>query len=209
MYQSLLRDKAFFAFLFRCDQDLAREAQRGGCPLCGGPLHQAHFPRKPRGGAIEIGSPEAVRLSFCCGRGECRNRVTPRSLRFLGRRVYLAPAVALVGAMRGARGSNLAGLVGVSRRTLRRWRRWWQEFFPRTGLWLETCGRLRRPIAAGKLPGALLAAFAGDFPTRVLAFLRWLAPLTGGTALRKLAEGAFGPPCGTQRMPAAGAPQSF
>jgi len=206
VYHNLLRDKRFFAFLFQCDQDLAREAQRAGCPLCGGPLHQAHFARKPRGGAIEIGSPEALRLSFCCGRADCRKRLTPASLRFLGRRVYLASAVALVAAVHGASRSSLARAVGVSRRTLRRWRRWWQERFPRTRLWQATCGRLRRPVAVGELPGAMLVAFTGDFEARVLAFLRWLAPLTGGSILGKLTDGPLRPRRGTQRTPAASAP---
>lgn len=205
MYQSLLQDKAFFAFLFQCDQDIAREARRGRCPLCGGPLHQGNFPRKPRGGGIQIGSPEALRLSFCCGREGCRNRVTPPSLRFLGRRVYLAATVALVAALDGASRSALARFVDVSQRTLRRWRRWWQEDFPQTRLWLATCGRLRRPIAAHKLPGAMLATFAGDLRDRLLAFLRWLAPLTGGYRSGKVAEGPVLASCGTQRTPAASA----
>jgi hypothetical protein len=117
--------------------------------------------------------------------------------------------VALVAAMRGARGSNLARSVAVSQRTVRRWRRWWQEAFPRTGLWRATCGRLRRPISAGRLPGAVLAAFTGGFRTQVLAFLRWLAPLTGGSVLCTLAGGALDPMRGTQRMPAACAPPLF
>jgi hypothetical protein len=207
MYQRLLRDKAFFAFLFRCDQDLARDAREKGCLFCGGPLHQANFPRKPRGGAIEIGSPEALRLSFCCGREDCRKRVTPPSLRFLGRRVYLAAAVALLAAMDGASGAALARFADVSQRTLRRWRRWWREIFPHTRLWIATCGRLRQPIASRDLPGGLLAAFAGDLEARLLAFLRWLAPLTGGPGLFKLTGGTAGACRGTQRTPAARAAQ--
>lgn len=207
MYQTLLQDKRFFAFLFQCDQDMAREVQRDRCPLCGGPLHQANFPRKPRGGAIEIGSSEARRLSFCCGREGCRNRVTPQSLRFLGRRVYLAAAVALVSAMAGGSRAPLARCVGVSQRTLRRWRRWWQDEFPQTRLWLATCGRLRRPIAPHQLPGALLDAFQGDLKTRVVALLRWLAPLTGGSRMGTLAEGPSSLPFGAQRTPGAKPPQ--
>lgn len=207
MYQTLLQDKRFFAFLFQCDQDIAREAQQERCPVCGGPLHQAHFPRKPRGGAIASGSPEARRLSFCCGQEDCRKRVTPPSLRFLGRRVYLAAAVVLVAAMGGGSRSALARFVGVSTRTLRRWRHWWQEQFPQTRLWLATCGRLRRPIALRGLPGALLDAFQGDLKIRMVALLRWLAPLTGGSRMSKLAEGLSSLPFGTQRTPGAKRPQ--
>lgn len=203
MYQSLLQDKAFFAFLFQCDQEMAREVQQGRCPHCGGPLHQANFPRKPRGGAIEIGSREALRLSFCCGRDGCRQRVTPPSLRFLGRRVFVAAAVVVIAAMRGANRTVLSRYVDVSCRTLRRWRRWWRDLFPQTRLWVATCGRLRRPIAADQLPGAMLAAFAGAGRDQLLAFLRWLAPLTGGSRLGTVAEGTACASSGTQRTPVA------
>lgn len=39
------------------------------------------------------------RLSFCCARPGCRRRVTPPSVRFLGRRLYVAAVVVLVTAM--------------------------------------------------------------------------------------------------------------
>ena len=184
MYQTLLRDGRFFDFLFRCDQDLAREARRGACPRCGGPLHQANYARKPRGGAIAVGSPQALRLSFCCGREGCRRRLTPPSLRFLGRRVYLGAALILVSALRsGARSKSARELqqsVGVSPRTLRRWRRWWQVLLPRTPFWRAGRGRLREPIRSRDLPQALLERFAGDRKRQLLALLRWLTPLAGG-----------------------------
>ena len=37
------------------------------------------------------------RFSFCCDRDGCRKRVTPPSVRFLGRRVYLGAVVILIG----------------------------------------------------------------------------------------------------------------
>ena len=212
MYQTLLRDGRFFDLLFRCDEDLAREARRGKCPRCGGPLHQANYVRKPRGGEILIGSPQALRLSFCCGQEGCRRRLTPPSLRFLGRRVYLGAAMILVSAMHaGARSKTARELqqaVGVSPRTLRRWRRWWQAFFPHTPFWQATRGRLRSPIRARDLPRALLGLFAGDLQVRLLTLLRWLAPLTGGSGRSKLCEGLSLPSPGTQKTPAARASHS-
>ncbi len=58
--------------------------------------------------------------------------MTPPSVRYLGRRVYLG-AVVLVAAMiggvtRGPGGAAAAGL-GVSVRMLARWRVWWRETF--------------------------------------------------------------------------------
>ena len=49
-----------------------------------GPLHQAHYERKPRDAPL-IWMEEKSRFSFCCG--HCRRRCTPASVRFLGRRV--------------------------------------------------------------------------------------------------------------------------
>jgi hypothetical protein len=50
MYHGLPRDASFWAFLFGIDEDLAKSTRRKGCP-CGGRLHRADYPRKPRGGA--------------------------------------------------------------------------------------------------------------------------------------------------------------
>ena len=59
MYHDLPRDASFWAFLFSIDQDLAEQARQKACP-CGGRLHRANYPRKPRGGGEDL--PEAVRL---------------------------------------------------------------------------------------------------------------------------------------------------
>ena len=76
------------------------------------------------------------RLSFCCARDGCRKRVTPPSVRFLGRKVYLGAVVILVSAMRQGptprRVRELTELFGASRRTIYRWRDFWNEHFPKT-----------------------------------------------------------------------------
>jgi len=74
------------------DRDLAEGYRLEGCP-CGGSLHRAAYVRKPRG--VPWGLPEGfcIRESFCCSREGCRRRLTPPSLRFLGRRVYLGAVV--------------------------------------------------------------------------------------------------------------------
>ena len=48
MYHELLRDASFWTFLFSVDQDIAQRCRSKGCP-CGGHLHCADYPRKPRG----------------------------------------------------------------------------------------------------------------------------------------------------------------
>ena len=116
MYQTVLRDSSFFALLLQLDQDLAAEARAAGC-ACGGALHRAHYPRKPRGGPDGLGAEHSVRLSFCCSVEGCRKRVTPRSLRFLGRKVFFGVWVLLLPVLRdGPTRERLRRLEEVFRR---------------------------------------------------------------------------------------------
>lgn len=185
MYQGLLRESRLFDLLLRCDRDLAAETRRRGCG-CGGPLHSACYPRKPRGGPPDLGPDHAIRFSYCCGREGCRRRLTPASLRFLGRRVFFGVVVVLAAAARqGSRPSKLGRLcaeLAVSVRTLRRWIRWWRETFPASRFWREARGRLSRPAASDALPSALIEAFVGaaDVMQRLLSALRFMGPVTTG-----------------------------
>lgn len=185
MYQEILRDRRFFEFLFACDEELAKTVREGGCPCGRGRLHQANYERKPRGGPEGLGREGTLRHSLCCDREGCRARSTPPSLRFLGRRVYFGAVVLLVSAMeRGPSRSvvrAIGDLVGVSRRTLRRWRRWWQELFPRSGFWTKARGLFSRPVSSLELPFALLELFPGDLRSRVESLLRFLSPLSIGS----------------------------
>ena len=52
----LLYSKTFYATLTQFDADLAAEVHARGCP-CGGRLHRADYPRKPRGGPARISVP--------------------------------------------------------------------------------------------------------------------------------------------------------
>lgn len=87
----LPRDATFWSFLFSVDRDLAESARREGC-RCGGRLHGANYPRKPRG-VDDLPEAYAHRLSFCCDRDGCRKPATPPSVRFLGRKWYLGAVV--------------------------------------------------------------------------------------------------------------------
>ena len=49
MCQAFFKDARFYQFLFRIDEAIATEVQSGGCSHCGGVLHRAGYPRKPRG----------------------------------------------------------------------------------------------------------------------------------------------------------------
>jgi len=179
--QKLLRDSRLYETLLRIDEDVAREARAKGC-ACGGRLHQADYPRKPRGGPDDLRGYDR-RRSFCCDREGCRKRRTPPSVRFLGRKVYLGVVVVLTMALRDAltprRVATLREHLEVSLRTLKRWRRWWREVFPRSSFWKAARGRLSPPVEVAKLPSSLLVRF-GFRPSRrrTVTCLEFLAPIT-------------------------------
>ena len=190
MYHGLFRNARFWAFLFSVDEELAEASRKDGCP-CGGRLHRANYPRKPRGGCEKLPETYGYRLSFCCERDGCRKRTTPPSVRFLGRKVYLAAVVVLVAAMRqGAsprRVLELNELFGVNERTIVRWRKFWCEHFPQTAFWKVARGRFSPPLGIADLPRALLEAFIHRQDSREdwKCLLRFLAPITtaGGLAI--------------------------
>jgi len=177
---SVLQDPTFFQFLYCIDQEHAAVVRARGCALCGGPLHQANYERKPGDGPWEA-LQDATRFSFCCG--HCRRRCTPESVRFLGRRVYRSAVVllatALCSGLNPRRGQQLSAQFGVSVRTIQRWRQWWLTGFTKTKLWRELRGRFMPPVAESALPGELLDRALGDDKRVLIAHvLRWLAPLT-------------------------------
>jgi hypothetical protein len=164
MYHELPRSASFWQFLFSIDQDLAKASQQEGC-ACGGRLHRADYPRKPRG-VEELPEEYGRRLSFCCDKEGCRKRTTPPSVRFLGRRVFLAAVVVLVSAMRQGpaprRVRELSKLFGVDRRTIARWQVFWREHFPQTQFWKVARGRLAVACVLNELPWSLLDVFLRD-----------------------------------------------
>jgi hypothetical protein len=103
------------------------------------------------------------------------------SVRFLGRRVYLAVAVVIASAQRAgssAPAAQLAQTLAVPVRTLERWRRWWQMQFPLTALWRAACGQFMPPVACERLPGSALERFARTSAQSMRHFLMFLTPLT-------------------------------
>ena len=182
MYQTLLNDSSLYRFLLKLDEDLATQFRKAGCS-CGGRLHSAIYPRKPRGNPGDVEDDCNWRHSFCCAQDGCRQRHTPPSFRFLGRKAFMGAVVVLISAMRyGAtpkRMAQLRELARVSRRTVERWREWWLNGFVRTPFWKAARGRLREPIDEDTLPLSLLSAFSGQNQEETLiGFLRFLLPLT-------------------------------
>lgn len=184
MCHALLRDASFWQFLLLIDQDLAAQASAAGCPTCGAALHRADYPRKPRGAPRAVlAAAYSRRSSFCCDRDGCRRRLTPASVRFLGRRVFLGAVVVLATALAQGlterRQQVLGESIPVSVRTLARWRRWWQTEFVASATWGVIRSRLATPVAVKELPRALLARWGEGEGSEALArLLGALAPLS-------------------------------
>ena len=181
----LLSDPRLYVALARFDEELADDAQRAGC-ACGGRLHRADYPRKPRGVPHALGDHHSRRHSFCCDPDGCRRRTTPVSVRFLGRRVYFAAVVVLVAAMRHgptpARQETLREWIGIRARTLDRWRAWWRETFPASAVWKSVCARLIPAPEVQTLPASWMASMGEMHEAERLQWiLAWLLPLTSST----------------------------
>ena len=176
MRHALLQDPAFFLFLLRIDQTLAAETRGAGC-RCGGVLHSARYPRKPRGCPVQVREDYAWRFSFCCA--QCDRRTTPVSVRFLGRRVYLAVVLALVSPPGGAAAQRSAQLLTIPVRTLARWRAWWSRDFLATPFWQSMRARFQAPAPCEGLPQSLLERFDAALPAqRLVLLLHFLTPLS-------------------------------
>lgn len=188
MYATLLADTRFHELLLTIDRDLADACRADGCELCGGRLHSARYPRKPRGRACRLGPEHDQRFSFCCAVDGCRTRETPASLRFLGRRVYVGTIVVLIAILRhgvtDARMERLSEVVSIDRRTVERWRSWWRDTFTTTRFWQIARASFMPPVELDRLPASLIERFTGDDAERLIALLRFLGPVSGGAGMQ-------------------------
>ena len=185
MCHAFLTETSFYQLLTRIDESIAEEVLARGCD-CGGRLHSARYPRKPRGLRAALDSNYESRLSFCCAQEGCRRRSTPASVRFLGRKVYLGVIVVLVTALHHGltdqRRSRLIEELDVPAQTLWRWRRWWRERFVQMRCWRALAGQFLPPIATHRLPGSLLERLAGRvLSERLVQLLILLSPVSTST----------------------------
>jgi len=187
--QKHLADQRLPELLEKVDADLAEEAHQEGCLFCDGKLHRADYDRKPRGG------PQwDWRYSFCCAKEGCRRRRTPPSVRFLGRKVYAGFVLVLLSTMlhglNAGRVRRIRELLNtddsLSRRTLERWRQWWLDTFVRSSFWKEARARFMPPVCDKTLPNSLCSRLEIDRRDRLLALLKFLAPITTPTAWKEL-----------------------
>ena len=182
MSHTLLPDTSFYLFLLKNDKDTALEIKAVSCPFCSGPLDHASYERKPRNTPAGLPDEFNTVFSLCCRRDGCRKRITPPSLRFFGRRVYLLFIMIKSCADCGRNPSGLiatkARLWGMSRQALKRWYEFWQNTFSLSGFWRFSKGLL--PINSGDLPlpEHLLQSFRCLFfaPEHWLKLLQFLSP---------------------------------
>jgi hypothetical protein len=185
---AFVTDTNFYQLLTRIDESIAEEVRSRGCH-CGGRLHSARYPRKPRGLRSALDDAYESRLSFCCAQDGCRRRSTPPSVRFLGRKVYLGVIVVLITALHQGltdqRRHRLIEALDVAPQTLWRWRRWWREQFVATRCWKALAGQFIPPLLTDALPASLLGRLApGGLSERLVQLLVLISPVT--TATRSL-----------------------
>lgn len=151
-----------WAFFKQIDCQKALQVKKSGCRLCKGILDWASFPRKPRG--LEYLGGER-RMSFCCR--DCRKRVTPDSVRFLWKKVYVLLAVALEPERR---------IIGVCRRTVARWRQFWSD---QLSVRSEFCAHFRYllPVGFSFSCQSMLSSFSSGSDIQFALLARFLSPL--------------------------------
>jgi hypothetical protein len=195
MYFDSVSRAILFETLFAIDSDLADACRDRRCPRCGGPLHDAHYERKPRGGPAGIPEHCSRRLGLCCGRDGCRHRVLPPSCLFLGRTVYWAAIVLVVVAARQRRPGSVSAATlrrtfGVSWETVKRWMSFFADVFPRSEPWRLRRGLVPATVRNDELPAALLELFVergdGDGMVGMRSCLEFLVapPLGSGEHAR-------------------------
>jgi hypothetical protein len=116
--------------------------------------------------------------------------MTPPSVRFLGRKVYLGAIVILISAMRQGpsprRVREFSARFGADRRTIARWQVFWRERFPQTPFWKIARARLVSAVRIMSLPYSLVDAFLSCHRTcrGWTLLLRFLSLITVPGALR-------------------------
>ena len=163
MVPELLKKSRIFHFLHQIDLDLAQQCRLSGCDHCGGPLHQANYPRQPWGAPKNTPDEQKIRQSLCCGREGCRKRKLPPSCLYLGRKKYWSGIIVVVMALRENRFSDAAAKVmrmfGISYKTILRWRTWFRDVFPNSAQWKTIRGAISATVDDRRLPADLLDYF--------------------------------------------------
>ena len=168
-----------FRLLFNINSDIATEKKKELCPLCGAPLHQANYPRNPAGGPQDLPDDYKIRFSLCCSRDGCRKRVTPTSVRFMGRKEHWSCVILIVITLKQNRTSGytaekLMRMFNISHSTLYRWAKYFRDFFPNSSLWKALRGNVRSDVYNNSLPGSLLQFFINKYVFEHIGLIKCL-----------------------------------
>ena len=185
MLIDLLRTVTLYRLLHLIDRDLATAQKQLRCPRCGGPLHDAYYVRKPRGGPAKLPDEYSVRMSLCCGREGCRRRCLPPSCLFMGRRVYWSSVILIVVTLRQQRTQGFSArkvkeLFGTTHQTLLRWMAYFRDEFPRSPSWRSIRGRVSAQVSNDTLPSSLIVHFMSSHESLQSGLIACLSLLAVG-----------------------------
>lgn len=179
--EKLLKKTDWIKLLEGIDHDEAERAHQEGCRYCGSKLHCANYGRKVRG--VEGWD---KRYSYCCS--QCRLRMTPVSVRFLGRRIYAGFIVVLVAALlqqgpTRRRVTILSREFGIAERTLKRWREWWLGEFVESPFWKGGRAMFMPLLNESEMPLSLADGFKAKTREGLVKLMKFLSPVTTGAGL--------------------------
>ena len=186
MLSDLLKKKSFFHHLHIIDKNIAEQYREMPCPHCGGPLHFANYPRKPRGEPDGLPKECFLRFSLCCGSEGCRRRIIPPSCRFLGRKVYWHVAILVIILEYQNKEISifkLAKRFNVSRNTISTWVGFYQDIFPDSPEWQRIRGQIAAFIKNNELPASLINYFLSLKSSAKDALISCLKFLSKGTEI--------------------------
>ncbi len=184
MLPELLQKAKLYNLLFLIDCHFSETLKEKGCPFCNGALHQADYPRKPRGPFKSLSEEYQKRHSLCCSCENCRKRSLPPSCRFMGRKVYFWPVILIVMALRQNReesysAGRLMRLFNIPRNTLKRWFQFFKECFSLLPQWQRVRGLIPTSISNHETPGNLLHFYLNRFKGNAMeALIQCLIVLT-------------------------------
>jgi len=164
MLSEQLKKKSLFNHLYTVDRKIAEQYSELPCPHCGGPLHFANYPRKPRGEPDGLPEECFIRFSLCCGTEGCRCRLMPPSCRFLDRKVYWhVVIIVVISEFQNKAGATnvfkLSKLFDIPHNTITRWIDFYQNVFPASIEWQSIRGQAAAFIKNNELPSNLLNHF--------------------------------------------------
>lgn len=190
MYLKFYFDAILWEKLYNIDKEIANFFHGSPCQEndCPGKLNWANYLRKPRGVIDSVESWLMLKFSLCCSQQGCRTRSTPPSVRFLGRRVYIALFIMLM--LLPEDDADVAKVQekiitlppkSFDKSTFRRWFTWWNTTIPRSPIWKKMVGTLPANVDNQFLPTFIMKEFIEkhvDIEKSVTAMLEFISPIS-------------------------------